>query len=219
MKKVSWSRRISTAVFSLVLLTGCAAPGPYYTVSEPAPAPAPPPAYQPPEEAPGGVLSVGPNDRRFVLHVENRTPFGLGPLPQSMDLLYQKGYDQVRRQREADFGLDIAVFADARDNPNRRAEHVVGGALLGAATGAIIGGALGRPGVGAGIGAGSGAALGLVAPANTPMVRIDVRAQSFTDGNSTFRSVIVDLEHVPPYDVPRVIDTQVSRMLDSLPPK
>jgi hypothetical protein len=133
--------------------------------------------------------------------------------------MYQKGYDQVGRQREADFGLDISVFAEARDNPNRRAEHVVGGALLGAATGAIIGGALGRPGVGAGIGAGSGAALGLAAPADTPMVRIDIRTQSFTDGSSTFRSAIVDLEHVPPYDVPRVVDTQVSRMLDTLPAK
>lgn len=203
------------AVFGMAVMAGCAAgPAPYYSVQEQ-------PAVQTggPGGPGGGYLMVGPQDRFYSLRIEDRTPFGLGNLPQSMNLLYQKGYDQVRRQREADFELDLSFYAMSRDNPDARAGNVVGGALLGAATGAIIGGALGSPGKGAAIGAGSGAALGLVAPADAAMVRIDIRTQSFRDGTASSKSALVDLANVPPYDVQRVIDLQVSRMLEALPGK
>lgn len=210
MKPLAWSRKTLTVVCALTLLAGCATgpPAPYYSVQE-QPVPAGP--------AGGGILTVGPQDRYYVLRVDDRTPFGLHQLPQSFNLLYEKGYDQVRREREADFSLDISLFAMSRDNPDARAGHVVGGALLGAATGAIIGGALGSPGQGAAIGAGSGAALGLVAPADAAMVKIDVRTQSFRDGTASYKSALVDLANVPPYDVQRVIDLQVYRMLQTLP--
>jgi len=201
-------------VFGMAVMAGCAAgPSPYYSVQEQ-------PAVQtggPPGPGGGGYLMVGPQDRNYSLRIEDRTPFGLGNLPQSMNTLYQKGYDQVRRQREADFELDLSFYAMSRDNPDARAGNVVGGALLGAATGAIIGGALGSPGKGAAIGAGSGAALGLVAPADAAMVRIDIRTQSFRDGSASSKSALVDLANVPPYDVQRVIDLQLSRMLEALP--
>lgn len=206
------------ALFAMVMLTGCVAgpAGPYYSVQEqPAVQPAGP--APPPGPPPSNLLTVGPRDRIYTMRIDDRTPFGLRNLPATRQMLYQKGYDQARRDREADFEIDLVFDPSARDNPQQRAEHVVGGALLGAATGAIIGGALGAPGRGAAIGAGSGAALGLVAPAGAAMVRIDIRTQSFRDGISSFRSALVDLANVPPGDVQRVIDTQVSRMVDSLP--
>jgi hypothetical protein len=203
--QASWM--IATVFFALAMLAGCASgpPAPYYSVSE---QPAPPG---------GGILSVGPGDRFYALHVDDRTPFGLHQLPQAMNLLYTKGYDQVRRQREADFLLTLSFAAMSRDNPEARAGHTIGGALLGAATGAIIGGALGSPGKGAAIGAGSGAALGLLAPADAAMVRIDIKTESLRDGSASYKSALVDLANVPPYDVGRVVDLQVSRMLDVLP--
>jgi hypothetical protein len=206
--KFQASLKIASVFFALAMLAGCVSgpPGPYYSVSE-----------QPAPQGGGGILTVGPQDRFYSLHVDDRTPFGLYQLPQSMNLLYTKGYDQVRRQRESDFLLNISFFAMSRDNPEARAGHAIGGALLGAATGAIIGGALGSPGTGAAIGAGSGAALGLVAPADAAMVRIDIKTESLRDGSSSYKSVLVDLANVPPYDVQHVIDLQVSRMLDSLP--
>ena len=206
--------KVLLAVFIVVLIGGCAAPGPYYSVQEQ-------PAVQTggPPAGGGGYLAVGHNDRRYLLRIDDRTPFGLGNLPQSQNGLYQKGYDQVGRERQADFSLDISFYAMSRDNPDARAAHMVGGALLGAATGAIIGGALGSPGSGAAIGAGSGAALGLVAPAEAAAVRIDIRTQSFRDGTASSKSATVDLANVPPYDVNRVIDLQVSKMLEGLPSK
>ncbi|MHC1725849.1 MAG: glycine zipper family protein [Syntrophobacteraceae bacterium] len=212
MKTLASSSKILTIFFALALLAGCATgpSAPYYSVKE-----------TPPSQYGGGgdvgYLTVGPQDQFYILHVEDRTPFGLHNLPKSMNTMYEKGYDQARRQREADFSLDVSLFAEARDNPDRRAGHVVGGALLGAATGAIIGAAVGDPGAGAAIGAGSGAALGLVSPADTPMVRIDIRVQSFRDGGSSYKSAMVDLANVPPHDVHHVIDLQVSRMLQTLP--
>lgn len=211
MKTLASSSKILTVFLALALLGGCAVgpTTPYYSVKETTP------AYAGGGET--GYLNVGPQDQFYVLHVEDRTPFGLHTLPRAMNVMYEKGYDQARRQREADFSLDISLFAEGRDNPDRRAGQMVGGALLGAATGAIIGAAVGDPGAGAAIGAGSGAALGLVAPADTPMVRIDIRTQSFRDGGASYKSAIVDLANVPPHDVHQVIDLQVSRMLQTLP--
>lgn len=206
--KFQASKKIATVFFALAMLAGCVTgpPGPYYSVSE-----------QPAQPGGGGILTVGPGDRFYALHMDDRTPFGLHQLPQSMNLLYTKGYDMVRRQREADFLLNLSFVAMSRDNPEARAGNTIGGALLGAATGAIIGGALGSPGKGAAIGAGSGAALGLLAPADAAMVRIDIKTESLRDGTVSYKSALVDLANVPPYDVGRVIDLQVSRMLDVLP--
>jgi hypothetical protein len=208
MKGLGKVLRIITTVFLVGALGACAAgpSGPYYRVQEnPAPV------------AAESQLNVGANDQYYTMRIDDRTPFGLQHLPQAADVLYGKGYDEVRRQNRADFTIDIAFFADYQDNPERRAGQTVGGALAGAATGAIIGGALGHPGRGAAIGAASGGALGLVAPASTPLVRIDIRIYSLNDRSSSQRSATVDLSNVPPYDVQRVIDMQVSRMLQSLP--
>ncbi len=68
-------------------------------------------------------------------------------------------------------------------------------------------------------GAAGGGFLGLAAPADTPMVRIDIRTQSFRDKTSSSKSVVLDMAHVSPYDVPRAIDIQVSRMLQALAAK
>lgn len=206
--KVQASLKIAAVVLMLAMLAGCVTgtPAPYYSVSE-----------QPAPHEEGSNLAVGPADRFYALHVDDRTPFELHNLPQSVNLLYTKGYDMVRRQREADFLLNVTFVAMARDNPEARAANTFGGALLGAATGAIIGGALGSPGKGAAIGAGSGAALGLVAPAGAAMVQIEIKTESLKDGSTSFKSAVVDLANVPPYDVGRVIDIQVSRMLDTLP--
>jgi hypothetical protein len=180
-----------------------AAPGgPYYRVSE---NPAPP------------DFRVGVNDQTYVLEINDHTPFGLHRLPHTMDLLYNKGYDQVRREREADFAVSVSFEGGVRDNPDVRAGNTVGGALAGAAVGAIIGAAAGDPGAGAAIGAASGGALGLVAPAGTNVLRIDVDLQSFTERVSSRGSATVDLAAVPPRELRRVVDHEVARLLQSLP--
>lgn len=215
MKTLEWSSKVIAIGFAVALLGGCAETypyGPYYSAQPPPPesSPAPPPAAQ------ASVLTVGPQDRLYVLHVENNTPFSVR-LPQARRTLYEKGYDQVRREREADFSVDVALSTEPRDNPDLRAEHLLGGAILGAATGALFGAVGGRPVLGTIVGAAGGGALGLAAPADTPMVRIDIRTQSFRDRTASSKSVVVDMAHVPPYDVPRVIDIQVSKMLQTLP--
>jgi uncharacterized protein YcfJ len=120
---------------------------------------------------------------------------------------------------EADFSLDIALSMEARDNPDLRAEHLLGGAILGAATGALFGAVAHAPVTGTIAGAAGGGFLGLAAPANTPMVRIDIHTHSFRDQTVSSKSVVLDMAHVPPYDIPRAIDIQISRMLQTLPPR
>ncbi len=172
-------------------------------------------------DQPGGEaqerFTLGPNDVTYVLDVDDRTPFGLGYLPLTVDRLYAKGYDMVRRQRDADFAVDVIFSAGSRDNPEVRGANFLGGALFGAAAGAVIGAAAGDPGVGAAIGAASGGALGMVSPADTPLVRIDVNLTSFRGGYNGHQSTVVDLSRVAPPDVRYAIDTEVSRMLHSLP--
>jgi uncharacterized protein YcfJ len=153
------------------------------------------------------------------MHVENRTPFGGQRFPEANRVLYEKGYDQVNRQREADFALDISLTAEPRDNPDVRAEHLLGGAILGAATGALIGAAAGAPVTGTIAGAAGGGFLGLAAPADTPMIKVDIQTRSYLDQTVSSKSVVLDMAHVSPYDVPRAIDMQVSRMLQALPAK
>ncbi len=215
MKTWEWLSKILAIGSVVVLIGGCATTpyGPYYTVN---PAPVelnPAPAGNEPND-----LAVGPQDRLFLMHVDNHTPFP-PHFPQAHQVLYEKGYDQVRRQAEADFALDIALMAEPRDNPDVRAEHLLGGAVLGAATGALIGAAVRAPAAGAAIGAASGGFLGLAAPADTPMIRIDIHTRSFRDRTVSSKSVVLDMAHVPPYDVPRAIDMQISRMLQALPPR
>ena len=216
MKTWEWSSKILTIGFAVVLLGGCATTpyGPYYTVNTPPPAE----SNQAPTENESNYLTVGPQDRFYIMHVENSTPFG-ARFPQAHRVLYEKGYDQVRREREADFAVNVALSAEPRDNPDARAEHLLGGAILGAATGALIGAAAGAPITGTIAGAAGGGFLGLAAPADTPMVRIDIQTQSFRDNTSSSKSVVLDMAHVPPYDVPRAVDIQVSKMLQSLPAK
>lgn len=188
-------------------LGGCAvSPGPYYNVHDN-------PTYS---GSSNGYFSLGPDDQYYVLRVEDRTPFGMHHLPKTDDMLYERGYDKVRREKEADFAIDVTLSAGMQDNPNQRAANTVGGALFGAATGAIIGGALGDPGPGAAIGAASGGALGLVAPASTPLVNVDIELYSFSEQKSSRMSRTIDLSTVPPQDVPYVIDNEVSRMLQTL---
>ncbi len=213
MKTWEWSSKILTIGFAAALLGGCATMpyGPYYTVNTP---PAEPKQTTTENEA--NYLTVGPQDRFYIMHVENRTPFG-AHFPQADRVLYEKGYDQVGREREADFSLDIALATEARDNPDVRAEHLLGGAILGAATGALIGAVAHAPVTGTIAGAAGGGFLGLAAPAGTPMIRIDIHTQSFRDRTVSSKSVVLDMAHVPPYDVPRAIDMQISRMLQALP--
>ncbi|MFZ0928708.1 MAG: hypothetical protein WAN11_08905 [Syntrophobacteraceae bacterium] len=214
MKTWAWSSKILTIGFAVALLGGCAtAPyGSYYTVTTP---PAENNQAAPGNEA--NILTVGPQDHTYIMHVENRTPFGGQRFPAAHRVLYEKGYDQVKRQREADFSLDITLSAEPRDNPDVRAEHLLGGAILGAATGALLGAAAGAPVTGTIAGAAGGGFLGLAAPADTPMIRIDIQTQSFIDGTVSSKSVVLDMAHVSPYDIPRAIDMQVSRMLQTLP--
>jgi hypothetical protein len=214
MKTWAWSSKILTIGFAVALLGGCAtAPyGSYYTVNTP-----PPDSNQ---AATGPTnLTVGPQDRTYIMHVENRTPFGGQRFPEANRVLYEKGYDQVNRQREADFALDISLTAEPRDNPDVRAEHLLGGAILGAATGALIGAAAGAPVTGTIAGAAGGGFLGLAAPADTPMIKVDIQTRSYLDQTVSSKSVVLDMAHVSPYDVPRAIDMQVSRMLQALPAK
>jgi hypothetical protein len=164
-------------------------------------------------------IYLGPNDQAFALRIDDRTPFGPYSLPRTLDMLYNKGYDEVRRQKQADFVIDIAFAASAQENPEVRAGHTLGGALAGAAAGAIIGGALGDPGQGAAIGAASGGALGFISPAATPFVTIDVSVYSHRERQTSHRSATIDLTHVPPPDVRHVIDTEVVRLLQDIPPR
>ena len=219
MKKLERSSKLLTVGLAVVLLGGCASTpydNPYYSAPPPPPPAAAEQANPTPQQSDPDFLTVGPEDRFYVMHVENNTPFEIR-FPQAHHVLYEKGYDQVRRQREADFALDISLFAESRDNPNVRGQHMLGSAILGAATGALFGAAGGRPVLGTIVGASTGAALGLTAPANTPMVRIQIQTRSFRDGTTSGNSVVVDMEQVPPHDVQRVVDIQVSKMLESLP--
>jgi len=213
MKTWEWSSKILTIGFAVALLGGCATTpyGSYYTVNTP-----PAENNQPPTGNEAHYLTVGPQDHFYIMHVENSTPFGIR-FPQAHRVLYEKGYDRVRRESEADFSLDIALTTEARDNPDLRAEHLLGGAILGAATGALIGAIAHAPVTGTIAGAAGGGFLGLAAPADTPMIRIDIHTQSFRDQTVSSKSVVVDMAHVPPYDVPRAVDIQVSRMLQTLP--
>lgn len=209
MRAWEWSSKILAIGFAVALLGGCAE-GPY---GPPAVAPGPPVVSPGPSH---GFLSVGPRDRFYVMGVENNTPFELG-FSRANHVLYEKGYDRVGRERRADFAVNIAVFQEARDNPDLRGQQMLGGAILGAATGALLGAAAGAPATGAIAGAAGGGVLGLAAPAATPIVRIDVQTHSLRAGSYSRSTVYVDTAHVPPYEVPRVIDNQVANMLGSLP--
>ncbi len=185
--------------------------GPYYG-SGPAQ-----PYQEPPAYAAGPPFSLGPNDMTYALDVQDHTPLGIYHLPYTHQTLYRKGYDHVRRQGEADFAIEVLLSPGSRDNPNVRAGNMLGGALFGAATGAVIGAAAGDAGAGAAIGAASGGVLGVIAPASTPLVRIDLNLYSLRDRSSSQSISTIDLAGVPPYDVQRVIDFEVSRLLSGLP--
>lgn len=191
------------------LLAGCVygPPGTYYKVQD---------TRQP---TGGGPFVLGPNDQYFVLRVDDSTPFGIYDLPQTGHFLYNKGYDQVRRQREADFTVEVYISGGLRENPDLRAGNTLGGAMVGAATGAMIGAAVGDPGAGAAIGAASGGALGLISPAATSFVTVDLNVYSFNERVPASRSIGIDLSTVPPFEVRRVIDVEVSRMLRPIPPR
>lgn len=216
MKTWAWSLKILTIVFAVVLLGGCATPyyGNYYTVQQP---PAAAPDQAPPIDQ-AAFLTVGPQDRYYIMHVDNATPFPAN-FPQTHRVLYDRGYDQVRRDNQADFAVNVGLSAEHRDNPDVRAEHLLGGAILGAAAGALIGAAAHAPVTGTIAGAAGGGFLGLASPADTPMVKIDIQTQSFRDNTTSSKSVVLDMAHVPPYDIPRAIDMQVSKMLETLPAK
>src|SRR5208283_2403010 len=100
MKTWAWSLKTLTIVFAVVLLGGCATPyyGNYYTVQQP---PAAAPDQAPPIDQ-AAFLTVGPQDRYYIMHVDNATPFPAN-FPQTHRVLYERGYDQVRRDNEADF--------------------------------------------------------------------------------------------------------------------
>ena len=49
------------------------------------------------------------------------------------------------------------------------------------------------------------------------MIRIDIQTQSFRDATASTKSVVLDMANVPPYDAPRVVDIEVSKMLETLP--
>jgi len=195
----------------------CAASGPYYTVSETPSAPPPPPATSVgPPPAPTG-FAVGRNEFNYSFDLFDRTPFNIVDLPRSLDVLYRKGYDEVRSRGQADLAVTVTLSAGAAENPERRVGHAVGGALGGAAIGAIIGGALGDPGTGAALGAASGGAAGALAPAADYMVRIDVEVYSKELGRSTYESRTINVSRVPPHAVPGVVDQEVSAIFRGLP--
>lgn len=205
--KVRWKNLV--LVFIFLFMSGCyyyPATGNYYKVLR-----------DPGTER--GVFDLDPRDQTFVMQIHNNTPFDLYDLPRTERLLYNKGYDQVRRRNEADFVVELNFSAGLRENPELRASNTVGGAMLGAATGAIIGGALGDPGTGAAIGAASGGALGLVSPAATSNLTVDLNVYSLTRRNGAHRSLVIDLATVPPFDVRRVADIEISKMLQDLPPR
>lgn len=190
-------------------LGGCVygPPGVYYRVQD---------NRQPAGE---GAFVLGPNDQNYVLRLDDNSPFGIYELPQTGNLLYNKGYDQVRRQREADFAVEVSISGGLRENPEVRAGNTLGGAFWGAATGALIGAAVGDPASGAAIGAASGGALGLVSPAATNFVTIDLNVYSFSERVNASRSIAIDLSTVPPFEVRRVVDAEVARMLRPMPPR
>lgn len=211
MKRWEWSSKILVIGFAVALLGGCV-----QTPYGPAIAPGPP---GPPAVTPGpshGFLTVGPMDRYYVMNVENNTPFEVR-FPRANQVLHRNGYDRVFRERNADFAINIALFQEARDNPNLRGEQMLGGAALGAAAGALFGAIAHAPVTGTIAGAAAGGVLGAATPAASPVIRIDIRTHSFRSGMSSQRTVFVDMANVPPYAVPRVIDIQVARMLRALP--
>jgi hypothetical protein len=210
MRSWEWSSKILTIGFAVALLGGCAPGTPYGP-----PAVAPGPAYVEPGPS-RGFLTVGPMDRFYVLSVENNTPFELG-FHRANRVLYENGYERVGGSRRADFEINVAVFQEGRDNPELRGQQMLGGAALGAAAGALIGAMAHAPVTGAIAGAAGGGLLGAAAPAATPIVRIDIHTHSFRTDRSSHRTVFVDMARVAPYDVPRVIDYQVARMLGALP--
>ncbi|MGO8943537.1 MAG: hypothetical protein ACLQJ7_07670 [Syntrophobacteraceae bacterium] len=193
MKRWEWSAKILAIGSAVVLLGGCCCITPCHP-----PCPVNIPAAES-NEAPTGneanYLTVGPQARFYIMHVEDRTPFGTR-FPQVHRVLYEQGFDQVRKLHEADFLIDITLIAEARGNPDPRVEHILGGAILGTANGSF---------------------LGLASTADTPMIRIDIRTQGFRDNIVSSKSVVVDMAHVTPYAIPRAIDVQVSRMLQALP--
>lgn len=211
MRQFGMNAKILIVVVCAAFLSACAS-GPTYYGSTPA-------AVQTPPEPELFFNNIGPEDRRFTFHVEDRTPFGLFDLPQARNTLYSKGYDEVRRQNRADFTVSVSFTPGVQDDPQRRAGNVVGGALAGAALGAIIGGATGSAGTGAAIGAASGGTLGLVAPASSPLVRIDLNVYGFNSRLSETTGTTVDISQIPPHEVPGFIDAEVSRMLRNLPPR
>lgn len=217
MKTWEWSSKILAIGFAMALLGGCAATPYGPAVVSPVPPPAVAPG--PPIVTPGpsrGFLTVGPMDRFYVLGVENNTPFEVR-FPRANHVLYNKGYDRVGRERRADFAVNIALFQEARDNPDLRGQQMLGGAVLGAAAGALFGAIAHAPVTGTIAGAAAGGVLGAASPAATPVVRIDVETRSFRTGVSARSTVFVDMAHVPPYAVTRVIDVQVAKMLRALP--
>jgi len=210
-KKIAECSSFAVVIVLALFVAGCATTGP-------GGAPSGPVVEGRPVESPT-YFSLGPDDQTYVLMVEDRTPLGIFDLPMVRDVLYTKGYDEVRRQRDADFTVNVLLVPGIRDNPDVRAGQALGGALIGAAMGAIIGGTVGDPGPGAAIGAASGGALGLVAPASDAVVRIELTFVSF-DGIQIGRGAkTVTVSGIPPYQVVQVIDNEVSGMLQALPPR
>ncbi len=193
MRRWVWSAKVLAIGSAVVLLGGCCALTPCgsrYTVKAP-----PAESDQALTFNEADYLTVGPQDRFYIMLVDNLTPFG-ARFPQVHRVLYEKGYDQVRKLREADFAVEITLITEARDKPDTKVEHLVGGAILGT---------------------GSGDFLGLSSTADTPMIRIDVQTKAFHDRTMSSKSVVVDMAHVAPYAIPRAIDIQISRMLQGLP--
>lgn len=181
-----------------------------------------PPGAYPFQTAPvtaEGAFYLDPADRTYVLLVNDYTYYGLYDLPMTENLLYNKGYDRVRGKQEADFAVQLTFSAGTYDNPQARAGHALGGALLGAATGAIIGGAARNPGAGAAIGAASGGALGLLAPANATLLTIQLDFTSMRENVNARRIVTLDLTPLPPHEVRQAVDYEVTRLLQPLPPR
>ncbi len=202
-------------VIVVFALSACAS-GPYYTVSQTPSAP-PPPSPQSGSPPSPPDFAVGFNEFNYTLEVYDRTPFHIQELPRSLDVLYRKGYDEVRRKRDADLAITVTLSAGAAENPEKRVGQALGGALGGAALGAIIGGALGDPGPGAGFGAASGAVVGAMAPATDYLVRIDVSIYSKELGRTSFASRTINVSKVPPHAVSSVVDEEVAILLRSLP--
>lgn len=205
--------RILVVLLFAGLLSACAT-GPYGPTGPFGPA-----EVQLPPQPQISFNNITPNDQYYAMQVDDRTPFGLFSLPQTRNALYSKGYDEVRRQNQADFTVSIAFTPAVTDNPDQRAVNTVGGALAGAALGAAIGAATGSPGTGAAIGAASGGTLGLIAPASSALVRIDLNVYDYNTRQSASGGATLDISHIPPHQVPSYIDGEVARMLQALPPR